>query len=301
MRFALILIACLCAPCAAQELGKADPAIQERISETYSAFGPNRFEPVEASLQELDAVEDKGELVRQLAIFAAKPGDEQQPLAAVVILGRLRIPPKVAIRALAPYLETEDRRLRGFVLDYFPRSDEDYLDYVRSMVRKGEELPAPFIKYIFKRSPGQAMLVLQRGTADAKANLQAVRTMIEARQQGRELTQEERDGIKKTQDESERKGHKRREILLAEHLVSNALWLKKNRFHIRFGVALPEVKEHLAALSKDDQWWARYYVAEIMRQHHELQIEAVLVGLQGDENDLVRDAALGVRIPLSRK
>ena len=295
MRIALILAACLSTPSAAQELGKTDPAIQNQIAETYSAFGPARFEPVEPTLQKLDAVKDKGELVRQLAIFAAAPGDEQQPLAAVVILGRLHISPKVAIRVLAPYLETEDRRLRGFVLDYFPRSDEDYLDYVRSMVRQGEELPAPFIRYIFKRSPGQAMLVLQRGNADATANLKAVRTMMEARQQGRELTPEEQGELEKTKEDGERKGRGSREIQLSEHIVSNALWLKKNKFPIRFGVALPEVKEHLASLSMRDEWWARYYVAEIMRQNHELRVDEVLNDLSDDENELVSTLAKSLK------
>jgi hypothetical protein len=83
----------------------------------------------------------------------------------------------------------------------------------------------------------------------------------------------------------------RREIELAEHIVSNAIWLQKNGFNDRFQAALPEATDELTKLAKHDQWWARLYVAEIMRQHRELRQPDVLQQLSTDSNSLVSEAA----------
>jgi hypothetical protein len=241
-----------CIWCAAQDADveqlmlQKNRAVQGQIAQVYASLhqhgGIDTGSNVEAfrQLQELkDIASDQRELVKQLAIFAVSPGDEQQPLAAYVILGWLRIPSHITIDVLAPYLDTNDDSLRAFVLDFFHSLDRadsgpfmcvnyyDYLEYVRGRVNRNEEIPRPFIKYIYERSPAQG----------------------------------------------------------------NALWLKRNKFDERIQAALPEAAEELKKLAEHEEWWARLYVAYIMRQNFVLRQDHILRQLAEDENEIVRDAA----------
>ena len=83
----------------------------------------------------------------------------------------------------------------------------------------------------------------------------------------------------------------RSDIELAEHIVSNALWLNKNGFADRFQQTLPEANEQLTKLANRQEWWARLYVAYIMRQHGELRRGDVIERLSNDSNELVQEAA----------
>jgi hypothetical protein len=318
MKAALILAASLtpCAWCAGQDtdvevlIAQKNQAVQEQIAKVYASLhqpgGIDTGSNVEAfrQLQELkDVAPDQSELVRQLAIFAVTPGDEQQPLAAVVILGWLRIPPKVTIRVLAPYLDTDDPTLHSFLYDIFHGLDRagsgpfksvnyyDYLEYVRGQMNRKEEIPGPFIKYIYERSPAQALAVFRHATVNVSEYLQLLNRSVEARQQGGVPTEEERQEIRRIQAEREQDGKERREILLAEHIISNALWLKKRGFDERFHQALPEAMEELKRLAKSKHWWARMYVVYIMRQNLVLRYDLTLRQLAEDGNQLVREAA----------
>jgi hypothetical protein len=322
MKLAIILAVTLAtgAHCVAQEtdveqlLADADPPVQEQIAKTYAAFGRHQFEPIGhvEPFQELedlkDAVADEEELVRQLAIFAATPkGDEQRPLAAAVILSWLHVPPNVAIRVLASYLDTDDSKLRAFVYDVFHGLDNtdsvafvsvnynDYLEYIRWMVHHEKELPAPFVNYIYERSPAQALLVFRIATVDHRDYMQILRKSVEAAQEGRGPTAQEREEMRQVQEAGRREGRAQREILLAEHIVSNALWLHKNGFNERFQAALPEAMAELEKLAEHEAWWARLYVVYIMRQNPALLKAHTLRQLAEDENALVREAVMSRR------
>ena len=82
----------------------------------------------------------------------------------------------------------------------------------------------------------------------------------------------------------------RREIELAEHIISNAIWLNKNGFTDRFQAALPEANEQLDKLAKGE-WWAKLYVIYVMRQNPSMLRDTVLRNLADDENKLVSEAA----------
>lgn len=279
MRQSLILAVSLaiCAPCSAQEanveklLAQSEPAIQDQINRVYNALNQSGVDARSnvAAVQEIQAlkesVADKGEIVKQLAIFAATPsGDEQQPLMANMILQLLDLPPSIVIRVLAPYLSADNANLRSFVRDWFQGHDnaaapgpglsplqrvnyEDYKNYVRGLLNTRQEAPAAFVDYIFERSPDRALLIFYYATAV--------------------------------------QGGKEPDILLAEHIVSNAIWLKENKFDDRFQKALPEAIAELAKLAKRKEWWVRFYVAEIMRQHRELRQADIAQQLTGDSND----------------
>jgi hypothetical protein len=78
---------------------------------------------------------------------------------------------------------------------------------------------------------------------------------------------------------------------LAEHIVSDAIWLKENDpFPHRFQAAISEAGAQLRALAKQE-WWARLYVVYIMRQNPPLLRDNVWRQLAEDSNELVSEAA----------
>ena len=82
-----------------------------------------------------------------------------------------------------------------------------------------------------------------------------------------------------------------RVVLLAAHTVENAIWFHENKFDEQFQQAFPQAQQQLAKLAEHDQWWARLYVAKIMRRHREIRELNVLVKLSSDSNELVSGAA----------
>jgi hypothetical protein len=293
MRRALILAAILAAPCAAQEL-QPEPPIQEQLNKVVAVL--NQDSPLHlnvAAIQELNAlnesVSDKHEIVKQVAILATGPG-EQQPLVALAIMDLLDLPPKIVIRVLAPHLDAENPKLRSFVRDWFqghdnggPNDDplkpvnfEDYVDYVRGQ----QNPPAPFVEYIYGRSPWRALIVFYRG------DRQRAITAIQAEAREVEAARQELEGGTPRQP-AQRPQESERGILLAEQIVRHAIALKK----WDNGKLLPEAKEQLAKLAEYDEWWVRLYVAEIMLRHPELRVPEVVEKLSSDGNASVSKAA----------
>jgi hypothetical protein len=283
---ALVVIVAWSPMCIAQDadidalLKQAEEPIQQHLRLIVEALAPSN----QASLRERvanlhDSIADKNEIVKQIAVYAASPG-EGQPLLALGLLETLEIPPSVVIRGLAPYLDAENKNLRSFVRDWFQGHDnagptssqkapvnyQDYFAYVRVRTNAKQEIPAPFVDYVFERSPGEALLIFNK--ADRLRG-------VSARLQGANLPQED--------------------VALAERVVSNAIWFKQHRYNERFQAALPDAKSELLKLGSHEQWWARRYVAEIMRRHPELRQDDVLQKLRQDSDDSVSKAAKAIR------
>jgi hypothetical protein len=299
-------------------IASANPDVQRQIKKTYDTihrlgvisydnvevFGEAQkvkelIAPQEDEDDEIVNLADEVEIMRQLAVFVAttESSENTHVIISWTIWRYLNVSPEATIRALAPYLDSSNGPLQDFARDFFQGhdGDEDYLDYVRWKVSRDEEIPAPLIKLLYERSPGQAMWVFQRGTVDTRAQLQSIQTSVEANQQDRELTPEEQEKINEVEAESKRRGREAREMLLAEHVISEALWLHKNGFIVRLRAALPEALAGLEVLAKHDKWWARLYVVYIMRQNHVLMQDHILRQLAEDENALVREAATARR------
>jgi hypothetical protein len=272
-------------------ISESDPAIQGQIRRTYDAFlaaGDDTATNCAAfkEVQQLKDVEDKGEVVKQLAIFAATTESEEDShvLLTGLMLNLLDLPSSIPIRVLAPYLDADNRRLRDFTQIWFHNHDSqrrihgrpplgsvnyyDYMQYVRSTLNRNEEVPIPFIKYLYEDQPGKALLVFAYGS--------------------------QRAGISDAPTQRRNVVRARREIELSERTISNAIWLKQNDFDESFQKALPEAADELAKLAKHREWWARLYVAEIMRRHREFQQKDILQQLTKDDNALVRKAAESV-------
>jgi hypothetical protein len=289
-----------------QLLAESNPTIQNQLKAIGRVYRPGGVSNNVEALREIkklkELTDDKAELVKQVAIFSVEPEKEMQPLLALGLLQHLELPSRVSIRTLAPYLDTKNPQLRSFVRDWFRGHDnadpgewaainyKDYLDYVSWATIRGEEIPAPFVKYIFERSPGQALRVFAYANShgDVTARLQAIRRSVEARQKG-EVPTDRRIGEGDNASRNARLSE-RREMELAERTVSNAIWLKKNGFADRFQQALPEANEELAKLARRREWWARLYVAYIMRQNPDLRQGDLWELLEKDNEELVREA-----------
>jgi hypothetical protein len=198
-----------------------------------------------------------------LAIFAATSRSEEELhiLQTLGILHRLDLQPSIPIRVLAPYLDSENEQVRDFAREWFQGYDravgEDplraYRSFVTRQLSRNEEIPAAFIEYVYERlPPGKAMEVFHFGRWPPQ---------------------------KKDSD-----------VILAEHIVSNVIWLKENGFAERFQKALPEANTELAKLAKHKQWWARLYVVWTMRRHPELRQTDVLQQLASDSDPQVNKA-----------
>jgi hypothetical protein len=289
---------------------KLDPAIQAQIQKVFDALQTAGADArcnmdVCREVQTLKKLsEDKDKLVKQLALFVTtmKSDENMHVVITAGILNGLDFPARIPIRVLAPYLEADNPELRDFAGIWFGAHDAgtrsparslsrnyyDYLEYVQWKVNRKQDIPKPFRKYLFEQSPDRALLIFAYANShgDVPARMQAIRDTLEGK-----LTQEERTKISQ-QQKAERQARmaQRRDIELAEHIVNNALWLLKNKYSERFQQAAPEAQEQLAKLAQRKEWWARLYVAHIMRQHRELRRADVWESLQKDSEELVKGA-----------
>jgi hypothetical protein len=258
-------------------IAESDLAIQAQIRTTLNAFLSRPRSEIKTNpeaCQQLETLKglagDNEKIVKQLAIFAVteQRDEDQQVLEAILILQLLDLKPSIPIRVLAPYLDSDNKQLHDFAREWFQGHDktagEDplkaYKSYVRERLSRNEEIPVAFIEYVYERlPPGKALVVFHFGQWPPQ---------------------------KKDSD-----------VILAEHIVSDAIWLKENRFAERFQKALPEANAELAKLAKHKEWWVRLYVAWMMRRHPEVRQADVLQLLSADNNKLVREAAKSVRRP----
>ena len=263
-------------------IAESQPAIQDQIHRIYDVFRRAVRDDLKTNCEAFDEIQrlknmtkDKGEIVKQLAIFTATTESEEDThvMLAGSILEFLNLPPSIPIRVLAPYLDADNRPLRDFARIWFHYHDSnthihgqpplgsvnyyDYMVYVRSkMSTNVEDIPTALVEYMYEQQPDRALLVF-----------------CYARRQRRVPS----------------------DILWGEHVVSNALWLKANGFEERYQKALPEAAQELSKLSRYDEWWARRYVVEMMRRYPELRQPAVMEQFRKDSNALVSKAAKSVK------
>jgi hypothetical protein len=296
-------------------VAEADPTIQSQIANIYTPLMTGERESQCGSLVELqrllDKSEDKAKFVKQMAIYAAiGPGSEgSHVLLSAFDLSRLELSSSVTIRVLAPYVDSDDENVQEFaeiLLNSYGGAQgrpplgsvnyHEYMEYIRAQFARREEIPAGFIKYIYERNPGKALLAFAYadGVDNTIAQIQGIREAMEARQEGREPTADELRQREESKRLNQLRGHRtmqqRREVIWAEHAVSNAIWLRENKFPDPDDRASYAANTQLKLLSEMD-WWARLYVVYIMRRHPELRRDGVLKELAEDQHELVREMA----------
>jgi hypothetical protein len=231
-----------------------DPAIQEAISAVFGATSDAQFA---ARLEKLKAIAEKNPvgLVQQVILYSVKVKGEAG-LAAFGLLGQLGIEEGEIVRAILPLFGTKDPALRECLslltgqIEGEERFDEPYFGAYEEFIRSEGEAPDELVLYLFKKSPGRALLLMMR--VFGEKGLEA-----------------------------------RKPILWAEHIVSDSLWKQKHQF-LKPDEVTPEAMEQLQKLSDRKEWWARLYVAAIIRAHTPFRTPEVIEKLQKDENALVR-------------
>lgn len=203
------------------------------------------------------------QLVRQLTYFSSRARDTKHAMAAGAILRRLEVSDESIARSLVDCLETTDvevaKTVRSVLGGLEKRSADRRPDFsiyrgiVAERVRNRETLPAGLIRYMYDADAGMALLAMMRA------------------HQLREPEQIKR-------------------VLWAEHVVADVLWKQQFGF-LKGDEVEPAAIEQLRLLATHDAWWARLYVAEVMRQRAPFRRAELLNTLSSDANLLVRESA----------
>lgn len=288
-------------------LAESDSAIQAQIGAVFDT--KSEIEALQHTQALKKLAKDNGELMKQLAIFEATSPrkHEMHVLMTLMILGRLDIQASVTFRTLAPLLDSENERLRELAEEWLQGYDgaanqkplEQYSSYIGGRLARNEEVPTALIEHIHRRlPPDRALMIFLNASRvpNAVANIQAIKTRMEANRQDRDLTEQEKQQEQQREQVQQQRNEERREILLVEHLVSSAIWLKKNAYGEEFMELKPKATKQLAKLSQNKHWWARLYVAEIMGRHFSLRLPEILDKLSEDENAMVRKAAKTAKV-----
>lgn len=243
-----------------------DPAVQATIKLIADADDRAQQQATLERLAKLDEA-SPAQLVRQLTYFASRAPNTKQAMAVGVIMRRLEVPDETIARALAPCLETTDAEVARSVRNILGGLEKRaagrrpdfslYRGIIADRVRNGETLPIALIRYMYDADAGMALLALLRAH-----QLRAP------------------DEIKR--------------ILWAEHVVSNALWKQQYGF-LRPSEVEPAAVEELSSLATHEAWWARLYVAEIMRQYAAFRQAQLINALVRDTNPTVRESATRAR------
>jgi hypothetical protein len=222
-------------------------------------------EKLSRGLRLLEMQFDRIHLVRQLLIYQETTGNEQGAMSANWLVLQLmkKLNGNEIIEAMEPLLIHRSAHVR--------RASEQTLGTlclgeqpvefvgVTQLIGEGNEAIAQhpnLIRWMFATEPGNALLAFAR---TGPLN----------------------------RDQS-------REVLLAEHVISDVVWLNEHNFKID-SVTLANAKAELNRLCESEHWWARLYVAEIVWRHPELRTETLQERLRTDENELVR--AVGTKEP----
>jgi len=216
-------------------------------------------------------------VIDQLAYYVMSTAKDEEVLLVRILLDQLNAPPQAVVDALAPYVGHQNPNLNSFVSDWLQSHDragmnaEDralsganflaYRDFITTRLVKDEDLPEGFVKYIFQRDPGRALLAVSYGYAAAAKQSNQVPDPLTAQQRGK--------------------------VTLAENTVRQAVWAKENGFTDYLKEIEPEAINSLVELSEHGTWWVRLYVANIMKTNQNLRQPQVINKLKDDENDLV--------------
>lgn len=252
---------------------KPDPRIQSLIDEAAAALNSDdlTWGVKLSAIAELRPVylDDPVVFIRQ-AIFwyNQHSGGDDQELAVLVMLHHLQVTPAPIVMAMLPYIESDHEQLRQAALEQFRGiearrgfGEPDFSHYGSLVQGHKEDPPLRLVKYMYDRSPGTAVLVMQ-GIYDER--------------------------------------HDRfRDVVWAEHVIEDNLWQQRQNF-LEDEATLPEAVAEVTKMARHEEWWARLYAAEIITQHPEFGTPEIVEALKNDEHELVREAMLPEERPKPR-
>lgn len=256
------------------DLIEPDQAIQEKIQDVAKfvreSEQKDRAEEVFRAMIALDRTtrDDQPHLIRQLIWHFAQSTDEREAWTLPLVLAHLQIPKGAMVDAIAPIIgKTEARKLTEGVqlvaraiengTVNVPPDLDQYQSHVTGILRGKLDDELGLVDHMFRRSPGDALQVF--------------------------IFTAYRD-------------ERRKPLLWARHVVDDALWKRQYGFVPR---KEPDagVTEELEKMAGRDEWWARLYAAEIIRQHPEFGTDELVKRLADDPHALVQKSANAIRLP----
>ncbi len=114
------------------------------------------------------------QLVPQLLLFSSRTGDKHA-MVAPVLLGALNIPHEAFARAVVPYLDCDNEDFRRDIYHYMGAIDEipgkspadsDFTVYAKIIKSSPTNSPQGLIRYMYRKSPQNALLTMVRIHAD---------------------------------------------------------------------------------------------------------------------------------------
>lgn len=244
----------------------------EQIQQILTALaGSIRNEESEATQEHLDEMRnlsgrgrDYKKLISQLVLYAVDIENKRdasviEAMLPAIVMEQLRIPNGQVVAALIPYLDSTDAAIRRFAKEIL-RSKEggtatkppDFSYYHPFLQERGEQglkVRREVVLYLYETDLGEAVLTIMRATI--------------------------------------RNGEQMKPILWTEHQVSDVLWQWQFSF-LRGDQVTPVATEALAKLVAHPRWWARLYVAEIVRQHPAFRTDELIAVLLTDADESVR-------------
>ncbi|MCB9851141.1 MAG: hypothetical protein H6817_10615 [Phycisphaerales bacterium] len=252
-----VMAALLAAACIAA-VPAANDAIQTDLRTIASTEDAGAKQTAWDRIRQADTA-DRTALLQQLAIFTTTADNERDALLAGTVIREFKIPDDTVVQALVPLLESDDASLKAQVGNMLggyedrsadrPPNFSTYRAIIATAVREDRPIPLGLVEHMYTVDPSQAL-----------------RTMLRA--------------------SSVHKPASLREILMADHVISEVLWKQRNGF-LDENTIEPQAAEELAKLANHDQWWARLYAAAIVQQHPAFRTKALVQRLSGDEHPLV--------------
>ncbi len=244
----------------------ANEQMQRIFTELVNANDQVERERIWNQLQQFDRSDRQG-LIQQLALFAGDAKGVKASMIPGAVIGQFKMTEGEVIHALIPLLETENERLvkqtKGMLAEFEdqtasrPPDFSIYREIITAELREGREAPTGLVKHMYDVSPGTALL-----------------TMMRASQM--------------------RDPEKLREILWAEHVVSESDWKRTHGFIARDAVET-QVEQQLRQMANHQYWWARFYVVATMKSEPLLKSPELLDMLSSDSNTVVASEALRLR------
>lgn len=240
----------------------SDQAIQRKIAELVRSVSPRSDEENQRLLEGLDRLREElgknaARLVPQIVIFQRKTKDERAAFKCEFLLTELsRVLSKdEIIAAVAPYLRSEDPKIKRRIANILHRicSGEPRVDFL------------PIFRFL-KDYTG----IEESGIQD-----ELVEYMFRTSPGAALLTFVNVLGID------------RRNLLWAEHLISDTVWKQQHGF-LKASEVESGALDELEKLSRHREWWVRLYAAEILRAHRAFRRQDIIDRLKQDKNPLVR-------------
>ncbi|MEZ6083696.1 MAG: hypothetical protein R3E58_07075 [Phycisphaerae bacterium] len=273
-RHRLLLVAmCACIasiPAIASDADKAavttNPETQALLDEFASANDASARESLWEQLRQSDRA-DRVSLIQQVTLFASDAKSTRAAMVAGAVIKEFDMTGEEVVAALVPMMTADDsalqKQIKGTLAEFEDQSASRPPDFsmyrviIANELREGRDAPAALVEHMYDVDPSTALLTMMRAS------------------QMREPT-------------------KLREILWAEHVVSDSIWKSTHGFIERNAVT-SQATEQLDQLAHHPSWWARLYVPAVMKRYPALKSATLLEDLQSDQNESVAAAARKLR------